>query len=130
MLYHFFFQLQRTGIPTLTAKKRVTTDIYNLEKLGIDTKKQGQSTMALSQRRTQLGNYSDNDGKSEPLKNLNTNRLMEEFENIQMNMLFRQKLEMFILLFNQDAERGINFLTANELVSKIPNLISKNCLID
>ena len=83
--------------------------------MGIDPKKQktpsGSNT---TKNRNYIGGFSDVDSKKDPSKN--ANRLMEEFENIQMNMLFRQKLEMFILLFNQDAERGINFLIANELV--------------
>lgn len=44
---------------------------------------------------------------------------MMEFENIQLNMLIRQKLEMFILHFNQNAEKGIKYLITNELVETL-----------
>lgn len=99
---------QRAGIPTLTQKKRVTNDILNLEKLGISQKKDAKGSVMQS---------SLTESQVHPMmKPPMTSKLMEAFENIQMHRLFKQNMEMFILLFNQDAERGINYLISNELV--------------
>lgn len=97
----------------MTAKKRDTIDIYNLDKLGIATQR-ADSNAKINSRRNSVVSFSDTEIRKTPLKA--KNKLMEAFENIQMHRLFKQKIEMFILFFNQDAERGISFLIENELV--------------
>ena len=51
-----------------------------------------------------------------------TANLIAAFEDIQMHRLFKQKMEMFILKFNQDREKGINFLIEKELVTSPTSL--------
>mgnify|MGYP003876946495 CR=1 FL=1 len=98
-------KIQRPGVPTMMEKNRYINDTLNLEKLGIPNKK----------RRRGSANISDGEA-NDFMRNSTTAKLMEVFENIQMHRLFKQKMEMFILLFNQDPNRGINFLIGNELV--------------
>ena len=93
----------------------MTNDFLNLEKIGIPMSKTKNAVIlqpALS------------DGESTNPSKTTTSKLMEAFENIQMHRLFKQKMEMFIFFFNQDPERGINFLIGNELVSTIWILFS------
>ena len=82
-----------------------TTNALNLEKIGIEAGQERQLSAAESE--------------IPALKRPASSKLVEAFENIQMHRLFRQKMETFILLFNQDAERGIGFLTGNMLVVSI-----------
>ena len=85
----------------------MTNDFMNLEKIGIPLHKASTRSSAVVQQAVSDGESTNPTSKS------TTSKLMEAFENIQMHRLFKQKMEMFIFLFNQDPERGINFLIGN-----------------
>lgn len=86
---------QRTGIPTITAKKREAAGPLNLNEFA--------STPAQVE------------GYSERTKSMNVH-LLKELASIEKQKVLKMKVEQFVLLFNKNADQGINYLISSGLV--------------
>lgn len=97
-------------MPTITAKKRETTALMNLNSFGNNPVSASQMSAA-------------DRGKTMNIS------LLKELASIEKQKHIKMKTEQFVLLFNKNADQGINYLISSNLVEDNPEKIAQALLV-